>query len=473
MQGPQGEAGPQGNSVTVTAEQSGTHCAAGGEKIQVVDANGNPIGNPAYVCNGATTTTFNDTACDPAAVPDPASGIFVDPASGDDTAGTGDPGSPVKTIPVAVALAQSRIRANIYLAEGTYPSTLQLPAGTTLYAEGGWLDAGGAWHRDCSGNARALTIITGGVVAGGAFGGLRSLSVLTAANLSNIAVRVTSGTMTIRDCVLQASAGSSGVAGSAGAAGANGSGNASTCGSGANGAAGTEGSVGVGGTFASDGTYVPGAAGAGTAGGGGAPGVVGASGSCQSCSTELRNFCPIGCKPELGCCDFVVVGCFTSATTGCGVGGPGGQPGSAGTGGGASVALSVGVGASVKVFGSALIAENGGSGAAGGAGGAGGAGSAGAAFTASCASSCAFDVNAQVCNTVSPTVETIAAGGNGGAGGQGGNGGGGAGGPSFSLVQVGTGAATVDGATTLTFGTGGQGASGAPNGAAAATFAQP
>jgi hypothetical protein len=54
LQGPQGDAGPQGNSVMVSPEPPGTNCANGGEKIQVVDANGNPIANPVYVCNGAS-----------------------------------------------------------------------------------------------------------------------------------------------------------------------------------------------------------------------------------------------------------------------------------------------------------------------------------------------------------------------------------------------------------------------------------
>jgi hypothetical protein len=65
--GPQGEAGPtgpKGNSITVTQEPAGTNCATGGLKLEIVDANGNPVGSPQYVCNGGQCTPGQPGFCD-------------------------------------------------------------------------------------------------------------------------------------------------------------------------------------------------------------------------------------------------------------------------------------------------------------------------------------------------------------------------------------------------------------------------
>src|SRR5262249_20223678 len=152
--------------ILITAEPPGSNCPAGGEKIQVgVDTDDDGVLEPgeveqtAYVCNGSSATTattqFNDTTCDHTAAPDVTHGIFVDAVNGDDTSGSGDPGAPWKTIPYAVSIATELHRSEIYLAEGTYDASLELPAGSTLYVEGGWVHNGAAWHRDCAAGARA------------------------------------------------------------------------------------------------------------------------------------------------------------------------------------------------------------------------------------------------------------------------------------------------------------------------------
>ena len=53
--GTPGPAGPQGNSLTMTADT--TVCTTGGVRLTIVDSLGAPIGAPQYVCNGAAGAT--------------------------------------------------------------------------------------------------------------------------------------------------------------------------------------------------------------------------------------------------------------------------------------------------------------------------------------------------------------------------------------------------------------------------------
>jgi hypothetical protein len=122
----------------------------------------------------------------------------------------------VSTNPRAITLAQVLYRTEIYLAEGTYLSSLQFLPGSALYVEGARVHNDATWHRDCAAGARSSTTITGGV-SNGVSGGLRSLSVLGSTHFSSIAVRVATGVFTLRDWVLQANPGSAGAVGSDGA----------------------------------------------------------------------------------------------------------------------------------------------------------------------------------------------------------------------------------------------------------------
>ncbi len=61
-QGPQGDAGPPGSSALVTPEPPGPNCAAGGERIDVVDSHGLVL-STAYVCNGVVGQTCSHGMC--------------------------------------------------------------------------------------------------------------------------------------------------------------------------------------------------------------------------------------------------------------------------------------------------------------------------------------------------------------------------------------------------------------------------
>ena len=79
--GTPGPAGPQGNSLTMSADT--TVCTTGGVRLTIVDSLGAPIGTPQYVCNGAAGATGATGATGAQGIPGPpgASGASVAPGS--------------------------------------------------------------------------------------------------------------------------------------------------------------------------------------------------------------------------------------------------------------------------------------------------------------------------------------------------------------------------------------------------------
>jgi hypothetical protein len=495
-------------------EPPGLNCSAGGWRIQGgSDTNQNDILDPAevtqtfYLCHGSGTglpvTRFDDAVCDPQVGPDIDHGVFVDATAGDDTLGSGTPDAPLKSLAVAVPLAVALERTSLYLAEGTYESSLNLPSGCVLFVEGSWQRSAGGWHRRCDAGAHASTIISKGVVASGVDGGLRSLTVLANGDFSNIAARVAAGKLVIRDTVLQAGAGVNSTApGQDGSSYAGNPNSHSYCESGANGAAGINGSHGSG-EFTSQATYSPGDGAAGQAGQSGSNGTPGQKKWCNTspcgsssydcnfhdCNPHDCNPYECNCLPLGGCgtcyetCwDLCWDTCYSNCVlvysnqgyyliADCGKGGKGGAAATGGKGGGASAALVVASGATVNVIGSTLSAGNGGNGTGGGIGAAGSAGTEGYAQSSSdCTQGC--EGTGPNCPVLTGTVSAVM-GGKGGNGGKGGDGGGGAGGPSAAVVKVGTAVVVIDSQTTLTYGSGGLGGSGAPDGNSGTELSQP
>lgn len=508
--GDKGDSGDPGLTALVeqSSEPPGSHCASGGTRIDVgldddrdsvLDAD--EVSSTSYVCNAGAGATppianFNDETCDPSATPDVEHGVFVDVTAGDDVLGIGSPSAPLKTIDQAVALATALGKASIYLAEGTYDEAVTLPEASAIYVEGSW-KPGAVWHRNCEVGARSGTVLSGPFVALGVDGGLRSLTVRAQGSPTNIALRAAKGRFFVRDARLEAGAAADG---SPGANGPNGNpplAGAPVCSSGANGASGAIPPATVNGRFLTDGSFT---AGNGANGGSGVNGANGTSGTptqCKqggcypegyACNPHACN--PYSCYPHdcnphscgffQTCYDTCYDTCYNTCydtcysctyaagTTGtltgtCGLGGGGGGGGRAGGGGGASVALSVATGVTVSVFQSELVSGNGGKGAPAGLGGAGAQGTVGLSSSATCdTGSCGA---APACGDVTTTV-VAPAGGKGGTGGQGANGTPGAGGPSYAVVRVGTAVVNLSADTSLTFGSAGVGAPGAPDGAA-------
>jgi Collagen triple helix repeat (20 copies) len=448
VQGISGEAGAPGagSHVQITPESAGPNCATGGERVDVgeIDDGGFDIEQTAYVCDGTaapSTTAFDDATCDPTAAPNVAQGLFVDGVNGNDTSGTGSPQAPFRTLAVAIPNAQSLGRTSLYLAPATYGEIATLPAGSALFIEGGWLNVAGVWHRDCTTGANASTVIARGVVSSVVAGGLRALTVQASGQVTNIAVRIAAGKLTLLDSVLQAGAGGTGGPQFV---------SSSNCGA----ANGSSSSAGV---FSSVGTFTPGTGGFGTYGCNGAAGSY-ASGDCYYGHTEIGFIV----------CNYYDDGYDYEVVNG-GAGGYGGAGGNGGGGGGASVALSIGAGASANVVGSALVAQSGGNGSAGTAGSPGSAGGGGQTETFSCATGGTGDPSNCVVTYAPMTLSSSP----GATGNPGGAGGGGAGGPSAAIVKVGTATVAVDAQTTLAFGSGGQGGGGGSNGVAAATLTAP
>lgn len=517
VDGAQGEPGRSGLSslVRTSSEPPGANCEHGGVRINVgLDTDGNgelapsEVQSTSYVCNGGATgrvARFDDALCDTAVAPDAEHAIFADAASGDDVLGTGEAHSPVRTTNKAVSLAVALGKTSVYLAEGSY-GALTLPANSAVYVEGGWKrDALGTWRRDCHPAARAATVLPS-VVAGGLAGGLRSLTVLAENGFSNVAVRVTAGSLKVRDSVLKAGAAQDGAQGAAGGAGPNATTTTSQCSTGAPGTAPSPGKHSTGGTFDASGTFSVGngSTGSVTPLQVGSAGKVGGSAACntQRCAVSYtyqtspscgsyscypRDCQPYDCNPyRCGlfntCYDTCYETCYSTCYSSCDLpsscsigsslysvngtcgngGGPGGSGGGGG-GGGASVALVVSDGASVDLVGCELTAQNGGLGASGGAGGKGGSGASGA--TASCTDNgCGAFPG---CGTVGAT-KTAPAGGRGGDGATGPTGGDGAGGPSYGIVKLGRATVMLDASSSIAFGKGGSGGPNSVPGAEAA-----
>lgn len=420
--------------------------------------------------------------CSPTELPALGS-VFVSVGSGNDVTGDGTALNPVKTIAKGLLLAKAKpASTTVVLDQGTYPESVVLQDLTSgVVLEGAWKRVGTVWLRVCDANARDLTLVQSPAnVAVGVQNvprsGLRHLTVTTKAvaevgqTLIGVAVRGSS-IFFLDDVVVAAAKGGAGAATpdtpvavaptcdpftgctTTSVVGANGSGGAGS----------------LGGTFSFDG-FSPGSGIDGTVGGNGtngSPGVAGASSGTNECN--------IGCSGSGGCNS----GTKTTKVGGtgkCGCGGIGGPAGKGGKGGGASLGLFVhGASAVVDIVRSVVTATDGGNGQTGGGGAAPSAPTKGAVGepTNCYNSGCTGDVTACYYAGSPKVLAGGAAGGDGKTAGKGGDGGGGAGGPSYAIVRVAGGTATLDSLTKLTHGKGGTGGAGAKDGAAGDTAIVP
>lgn len=413
--------------------------------------------------------------CDELEEPDGA-GVFVSRRLGG-AAGPGTLSQPFDTIGAALATGA----VLIYVAEDLYEEDLVLGEGVAI--DGGWLYSGAVFTRDCAPDARELTVLRAsgdtGMTVSGTDVRVANLTVSTApggdraaadtAGASRVGVRVVdTGALTLTNVhVVAAAAQHAGVA----SPGALGVGTAActspaSCADGAEGGVGDAGADATAGTFEDDGFH-PGDGALGVDGTAGTPGTTPPGPTSRSdCNT-----CP--CVPN----------CYTETSGGsnyngtataprglCGCGGLPGGPGAVGRGGGASVGvLVVGSSARVTLEMSLLETGAGGDGAAGGVGGDGAPGAMGTAAQVRCHQSDCTEAGTCQCGYGDPNAGPLfasPAGGQGGAGGAGGTGGHGAGGPSYGVVVVGGGSATIDVDTTIAVGAGGaSGGGSAPAGA--------
>ncbi len=89
--------------------------------------------------------------------PDTATGVFVAP--GGSGGACGSEMQPCGTIAAGLAAIASSTGTKkiVYLANGTYTEQVTLAAGVSI--EGGWLDTGGTWTRQCVANPQSGVII--------------------------------------------------------------------------------------------------------------------------------------------------------------------------------------------------------------------------------------------------------------------------------------------------------------------------
>ncbi len=422
--------------------------------------------------------------CSPTDLP-PALAVFVSPlASG---GGNGSAAAPLTTIADAMVLARVEHRARVILDTGTYTEAVRfVDSDPGIVVQGGWKRGSGGWTRLCDVNARDLTTISApsgiAVTAEGVtrLSGLRQLTVRTKTSVAagestfGVFVRGAGSRFFLDDVVVVASnAGSGGTGAGVGVVTTQCNG-ATDCSTGLAGPLGPNAAPAAAGTFTVDGFTT----------GDGKPGTPGASGANGQAGSVSTLYCVTSCY-ENTCnptptCKKDVQASSSSGTCGCG--GAGGGAGGGGLGGGASVALYVkGVDAKVAVTRSDLRAGNGGKGGDPGDGASGASGSAGRdGQSISCPVACTAYAGSPCTQTQYHCTMAGAAsagggtaGGTGGTGGPGGRGGGGAGGPSYVIVEPAAGAALVDGATTLTAGTGGAGTFAAPAGGAGLRFIAP
>jgi hypothetical protein len=484
-----GAAGVAGGSGAGGTADTGGSTGAGGASASGGGTSGSG-GNPST--GGAGTADAGPPACDPKELP--GDGIFVSATNGDDTAGSGTPDLPLRTIQKGLAAAAASAKSTLYLDEGTYKEPVSIGAANTgVTLRGGFVQKGTVWQRDCSGIARGATVIASPTAVGVRITDvttrvtLRTLTVLTRSigataagapgeSCYGVFVSGDASTLELTDVTVTAGAGGDGGAVSAvinpppaTCDGFN------DCSTGKDGSGGGDGPAAQAGTFSSSG-YAPGNGSVGTVGNPGANGTKGGDGAGATC--HLGSGCSGGAGPCSGhfCGDLTGTGTVQSGPGKCGCGGPGGAAGLGGEGGGASIALFVaGTNAAVSVTGSTLTAKAGGHGSSGAAGSNGGAGAAGSVGTAATCWGACQSVGSGTCNCEQPATYTITggtAGGSGGTGGPGGKGGGGAGGASVAIVRIGGALVSVDATSTVTFGPAGTGANGAAIGVAQREFVQ-
>lgn len=409
-------------------------------------------------------------------VADESLGVFVDQATGTDTASCGSLASPCKSIVAGNIAARRQLRKWIYIGPGIYNESVEPYVGVGL--KGAWTVSTNGWHRDCATAATPNVRIRGANAAFGLADGavavfinggaapyvLDSLVIEASARtpplqISSFGLIVDQNSVvTLNNVFIRTMDGVAGAPGSTGGSGANGS-NCSMGNwdglpgvAGAPGAGATPGRVFIYGYLAS----------AGDAGSAGTPGDPGIPGTPRTCVWGAGR-----CMVTSSGCELVstFTSCGDPGTAGCG--GGAGAPGGGGQSGGASIALVVGDSSTLVMNGGELVAANGGDGGDGGDGGNGGDptdGTAGVAGGAALPTSCAYVAN--VCTTTSTSPGGVAggAGGRGGAGPHGSRGGGGAGGPSYAYATSGTATVTLHGTVTR-WGTGGRGGAGGNPGA--------
>lgn len=395
--------------------------------------------------------------------------LFVWADKGDDSGGCAV-NAPCKTIGAALAQLSGGVQTGAHIiyvsASATpYAETLHLAPGVEI--QGGWLAKGTSgsvtWRSVCAPTSfddakiqfPNVTGANGKIVDATNFNNSATLTNLylgphTPANGETVyGIFATGDTtqLTLTNVWVDPGAGG---AGKAGDPGANGDDGVGTCPP----SDGGSGSPGDAGDPAPPTVYNPTGASAGpptagidgTGGNSGANGVDGGCVSCQKCA---------------GGCQSAGFSCGPGGLAGCA--GGGGKGGGAGQTGGSSIGIFT-WGSPITMNGGGIRAGNGGAGGAGGPGGPGGGGIDGTkgSVGATCNTACAAIV---VCGTSQPAAGSSGSDGTaGGAGGPGGAGGGGGGGDSFGIYDGADAAITLGQGVGVTFGTGGQGQGGAPNG---------
>jgi hypothetical protein len=464
-------------------------------------------GNLANGCEYACTFTsaldlpddaFADANCD-GIDGDAAGAVFVDTATGNDSALLGTRATPMKTIAGGLSLAQGSGKPQVYVSNGQYNERVVLVNGISIY--GGYARANG-WARSTA----YIADIRGSVVndvAGGRATAMEGTNITAATTIDRLTIETlsVSGTfltnyafvctncsaLTLKNNTIRAGDGKAGTSGTSGtngagglsfggSAGGNGScdgntpgnggvGGPSTCGrTGGNGGPGggyganngIAGGTGLVGTPGGPGGSYGDPGASGFAGTSGASGTNGTSGVGGSGASVVGGFWvgTAGGNGTTGApgnggggggggggqkCTF----CIQGPGDGGGGGGGGGCPGTLGAGGtagGGSFGLFLVNSNGIALVNNSITSGNGGIGGSGGSGGVGGGGGPGASGGSSCPSE------------VGPGGK----GGNGGTGGSGGPGGGGAGGATYAIYRVNS--ATVTGAgNTLAYGSSGSG----------------
>lgn len=406
------------------------------------------------------------------AQPNPNVGVFASP--GGQSSACGSAAIPCNSIQTAINLAQSSGKSIVYVDHGTYTESLTLVSGIQI--QGGWLDVGGSWSRQCGPTNAAGTVVKAPsnanktIVASSVTG--VTIDTLTVASKDAASVGTsesiygifsTSSNLALVNVVVSVVGAGAGQTGGGGGSGSSG-GTGCSVGDGVGGAAGGGGAVATG-TFGPSG-YSPGNGGTGGAGMTGHNGTASSPAfTCVNGVQCVENFASDGCQDPLP----VTQSCGTAGTSGCG-----GQPGtgsSGGTGGGSSVAVYVWGGSVTSAQGAFDSGSGGNGGSAGspGGGGSGGTGTAGGnGFRV--ITSCKI-VNTSQCTNNATAAGGVAGGpgGPGGIGGTGGAGGGGAGGYAYSYY-TGGGASVSPSGTTFLFGAaggGGNGGNAGPSGVAA------
>jgi hypothetical protein len=405
------------------------------------------------------------TACS-TTTPDP-SAIYVSLKSGIES-GACTRKAPCSSLKLGLEQSVTRSISVVNIAEGTYDEAITLHNGATTLV-GGWIDEGGAWTKDPMPDARArttlepasgtMTVLAEGLLGSSTLCGLTIRTKPVAAPGETLYGVFVSGISTgapfslvLDDVAVAVSSGGDGATGSTGPVGSNGSSVGCDGFSPGNGTPGMSGAPGPSGAFTSSG-YVAGDGDPGKSGTPGGNGTAGIAGAC--CKNHV-------CIDIEGCVVSTTMQlCGTQGKGGCG--GGAGQGGSPGQGGGSSIAVFAWGGVVVGVSNSSLVAGTAGNGGEGGKGGDGGIGAGGVSGAAvMCCKGCSTSGTC-MCTGYS-TGAGGTAGGSGGNGGPGGLGGGGAGGSSCAVVHGGSASVSLEASDTLSVGTAGVGAGGAPGG---------